>query len=377
MRHIFFRAIRNEAIVLFLVIILLPATALCSDATTPPPLSIYDVSVAKGIFNPSAGETISIKFSLSEAAKVSLRIFDFDNELIAVLSEDDLLGKGTHSVLWNGYGRDGKIVPDEAYFFTIEAAKGNDKAMYDPTSLSGGITHEIEQIKFLPEEQQLEYYLPAKGRVSIKAGIIEGPLLALPVDWEPRAKGLHRESWDGMDQDGLISVLKNPRYQIRASYFTLPDTTIITTGNKIISYLQDRQMRNAPKTKKNVLPTTRQKSILISPLYTAGILFTKSFPVEIAFPQARMDEFGIPVFKHSIPINVDLQEKLKAFLYPKQYEIYFFLDHEFLSEEPGIKFPYETGLDVRKYTPGIHVLSVNIVGPGGQMAIKSHKVILQ
>lgn len=377
MRHIFFRAIRNEAIVLFLVIILLPATALCPDAATLSPLSIYDVSVDKEIFNPSAGEPISIKFSLSEAAKVSLRIFDFDNELIAVLSEDDLLGKGTHSVLWNGYGRDGKIVPDEAYFFTIEAKQGNDKAMYDPTSLSGGITHEIEQIKFLPEEQQLEYFLPAKGRVSIKAGIIEGPLLAMPVDWEPRAKGLHMEHWDGMDQDRLVSVMKHPRYQIRASYFTLPDTTIITTGNKIISYLQDRQMRDAAKTEKKVLPTTRRKSILISPLYTAGMLFTKSFPVEIAFPQARLDESGIPVFKHSIPIKVDLDEKWRAILSLKQYEIYFFLDHEFLSEEPGIKLPYEMGLDVKKYASGIHVLSVNIVGPGGQIAIKSHKVIIQ
>lgn len=355
---------------------LFPMIAYSADSTQSSSLLLYDVCIDKDIFNPSVGENVNIRFGLQEKSKVSLKIFDFDQELITILCDDKLMEKGAHTFLWDGRDRRGKIVPDEAYFFIIETMQGADRAVYDPTTFSGGITHEIERINILPE-QQLEYFLLEKGRVSIKAGIVNGPLLAIPLDWEPRPKGFHKEHWDGMDQDKLISLLKHPRYQVRASYFTLPENSILTTGNRAITYIQYKQMQDTPKTKSSLQLSKPKKSILSSPLYSTGVLFTKAPPIEIIFPQDQLDKNGLTVFKQKIPIKVDFPEEWKSFLSSKQYEIYFFMDYQFLTEEPWIRFPYETVLEVEKHAPGVHVLSVNIISPGGQVGVKSKKVMLE
>ena len=136
-------------------------------------------------------------------------------------------------------------------------------------------------------------------------------------------------------------------------------------------------MQDASKTKSSLQLSKPKKSILSSPLYSTGVLFTKAPPIEISFLQNDLDKSEFPVFKHKIPIKVDFPEKWKSYFESKQYEIYFFIDHEFLTEEPSIRLPYETVIEVEKFNPGIHVLSVNIISPGGQIGIKSKKVILE
>jgi|LGVF01.1.fsa_nt_gb hypothetical protein len=356
--------------------ILFPHMLYSANPTSQAALSIKEVEIDRDAFKPSSGDKLGISFRLSDRAKVSLKIFDFDRDIVATLCEVQMLDKGNHTLLWNGLDQNGKIVPDEAYFFTIEAVQSSERAIYDSTVLSGGIMHEVERIKILPE-QQLEYFLPEKGRMHIRAGIVNGPLLAIPVDWEPRPKGLHRERWDGMDQDNLVSVLKHPRYQIRASYFTLPENTIMTVGNKTTSYVQYKLAQDIQKTGKPHLSSPRPKSILNSPLYSAGVLYTKAPPVEVSFPKAQLNEKGIPVVKGNIGVKVDFPEQYRPFLCSKQYEIYFFLDHQFLTEEPWIRLPYETVLDLGEYELGIHVITMNLISPKGQIAIKSKKVLLQ
>ena len=372
------KAKRTLTHLVLITIIIFPKMLYCADSGQDPSPLIYDVSIDKDTFNPSSVEKVGIHFKLSENAKVSLKIFDFDQGHVATLCDNSTMEKGTHILVWDGRDQSGKIVPDEAYYLTIEAVQGTNRVTYDPTNISGGITHEIEKIKILSEEKQLEYILPETGRVSIKAGIVNGPLLAVPVDWEPRNKGLHRERWDGMDADRVMSVLEHPQYQIRTSYVTLPELTIITTGNKEITYFQYKQMRDFTLAKERVpLLSMQSKSILISPRYIAGVTLSKAPPIALTFSEEQWNENGIPFFQGKIPIRVDLPEKWRAFLAQKQYEIYFFLDYQFLTEDPRIQLPYQTILDLRKYPPGIHLLSLNLIGPGGQISVKNVKINLQ
>jgi len=369
------RDIKRFMCLLFLITVLFNNTAHSSNPDSQSSLSIRDVSVSRDSFNPSSGEKVEIRFNLSEKARVTLKLYDFDGDMVASICEEKEMEKGAHLILWDGRDQSGGIVPDEAYFFTIEAKQGNDSAIYDPTAFSGGITHEIEMIKVSPEQNQIEYSLPEQGRVSIKAGIVNGPLLAIPVDWEPRTKGLHHEYWDGMDQNRLFSVLDNPRYQLRASYFTLPENTIITKGNKSITYSQYKLNQKVNEPKKTI--TIKRKSILSAPLYTSGVLFSRAPVIEVIFPDAQLTENRIPVFKGKMPLKIDLSEDSKPFLSHKQYEIYFFINHAFLTEDPQIKLPYETVLEVEGYTIGSYILSVNVIGPGGQVGIKNKKILLQ
>ncbi|MCX5885488.1 MAG: hypothetical protein NT096_06230 [Proteobacteria bacterium] len=356
--------------------VFLPPKLYSAEVGQEPSLAISEVSIDREIFNPSLGEKVGIHFRLSKKAKITLKLFDFDQGLIATIWDSNIMEKGEHVLPWDGRDQSGKIVPDEAYFFTIETVQGKERIGYNPTDLAGGINHEIEQIKVLPEQKQLEYFLPEKGRVCIKAGIVNGPLLAILVNWEPRDKGLHRESWDGMDEDKIISVLEHPQYRIRTSYFTLPENTIITTGNKNYTYLQYQQTRNVPISKTSI-PPKQKKSILTSPLYNADVPSIKAFPVEVTFPQAEYFEEAIPPFAKKIPIKVDVPAKWKILLAPKQYEIYLFLDYQFMTEDPSIQLPYQTVLNVEKYATGMHILTVNLINPVGQICVKNLKVQLR
>ena len=336
------------------------------------------LSIDKEVFNPSEGERLTMRFrlaSLTESAKVSIKIFDFDQRLISSLCEEKLMAAGDHTIVWNGRDRDGRVVPDEAYFCTLEARQGPHRVVYDPTAVSGGVSHEIERVNILAQTQQLEYTLPESGRVSIRAGIVDGPLLAVPVDWEPRVKGVHREHWDGMDQERLIPVLKHPRYQIRANYFTLPENTIITRGNKATDYYRYRQSFTTPGLKKPQA-SPGPGSILSSPLFSKPIIFSKAPAIEVTFPQSQVEN-GVPRLEKKFMVKTDFQEPWKAELRHLPYEIYFFLDGKYLIEIPVVKLPYEKLLEVGDQSPGFHVLTVNIKEIGGQIGIKSTKVKLQ
>lgn len=101
-------------------------------------LVISNVCIAKEIFNPAAGESISIAFHLSQPAAVTVRVLDFDWGIVGVLSQARQLSEGDHSFSWNGKDTGGVIVPDEAYTLEIEADSLGGKAVYAPYLESGG-----------------------------------------------------------------------------------------------------------------------------------------------------------------------------------------------------------------------------------------------
>ena len=341
------------------------------------PLQISEVSIDKEVFNPSAGEQVRIQFRLSQPGEVTLQLYDGNQDLIAVLANKEKRESGMHTLTWDGKDQGGRVVPDEAYFFTIDAMQGLHRAVYDPRSVSGGMLHEIERVMILADTQQLEYQLPETGRVSLRAGLVDGPVLAVPVDWEPRVKGLRREKWDGMDQEKLISVREHPRYQIRATYYTLPDNTIITSGNSKLSYLQYKQTQGASGAPKAQESPHASGSVLRSPLFSKKIIYAKAPPLEVTFPGAAMDEKHILQLPRNFSVRADFPDPWKGPLHPQLYEIYFFLDGKFLIEFPNIHLPYEANLNLKDNDPGVHVLTVNIIDIGGQVGIKSTQVRLQ
>ena len=346
---------------------------LCAQGP-PSPLEITQVSIDREIFHPTAGEQVKIRFHLSSPGQVSLQIIDADQDLVATPVQGVMMVAGDHTLPWDGKDQRGRLVPDEAYTFILDAAQGSHQAVYDPRTTSGGMLHEIERVKLLPASQQIEYQLPTTGRVSLRAGLVDGPLLAIPVDWEPRAKGLHREPWDGKDQEKLIEVMQRPNYQVRVTYYTLPENTIITRGNKSLPFLKYKQQSEAP------LPLTPQKSsavsgsVLRSPLFSKRLIFSKAPPLEISFPGATRNESHIVLLSSRFTVRAELPQRWQEALQSKLYEIYFFLNGKFLMEVPDIHLPYETAVNIKEYQPGLQVLTVNIIDMQGQVGIRSTQV---
>jgi hypothetical protein len=94
---------------------------------------------------------------------------------------------------------DGAMVPNEAYFFTLEAetADHSQQAVYDPITFSGGEPFESTQVKLDRKLGRIAYQLSQPSRVLIRIGMSGHALLKTLVDWEPRPAGELTEDWNG------------------------------------------------------------------------------------------------------------------------------------------------------------------------------------
>src|SRR4051794_8266362 len=83
-------------------------------------LSISAVSIGAESFNPSRGEKLILNYTLSRDATTAVKVFDADRQLVRALPAAPRKA-GKVSQTWDGKDLDGKVVPNEVYFFTIEA----------------------------------------------------------------------------------------------------------------------------------------------------------------------------------------------------------------------------------------------------------------
>jgi len=87
----------------------------------PPAREGFDLSCYPNPCNPSA----TIVFSLPDAGRAKLAVFDAQGRLVRTLIDGALAG-GSHSVVWNGTNESGGRVGSGVYFYRITANKRSD-----------------------------------------------------------------------------------------------------------------------------------------------------------------------------------------------------------------------------------------------------------
>jgi len=144
---------------------------------------IAAVAASKPTFNPSLGQSTTLSYELKQDAAVTVRVYDPDQDLVAVLAEKQPQQSGQVELAWDGRDETGKVVPNEAYFFTIMAATEDGLwEVYDPTVFSGGVEQDLTAASIDHDAGTILYRLPTMSRVRIRLGIGGGPLLSTLVD---------------------------------------------------------------------------------------------------------------------------------------------------------------------------------------------------
>ncbi|MBI4717898.1 MAG: hypothetical protein HY763_08860, partial [Planctomycetes bacterium] len=249
-----------------------PPAAPSAPAAEKPPalLKIAGVSRLQRSFNPTAGQTATLQFTLSRAAQVAITVYGPNRETVARLLEGKECAAGLNTVVWDGRDLDGAIVPDEAYTFDVRAVAGEDSDLWDPLLNSGGESVRVAELQTLDAER-LSYHLPVASRVLVRAAVVNGPLLRTIVNWEPRTAGLCVEQWDGKDADGLrrIADVENTRTAVAA--MALPDETIISTGNPAIDYAYYYLTRGASRPHQPPPVRVKKAGEVLSPHWTLPV----------------------------------------------------------------------------------------------------------
>ena len=324
-------------------------------------------------FNPQRGEELTIHYSLSRKSEVEVTVYDSDLAAIRTFNSKGLLEPGQHAFIWDGRDLDGKVVPDEAYFFVIKTKdEKGDAQIYDPTVFSGGEGHDITEAHIDPDTKTITYRLPVMGRVLIRLGVQDGPLLRTLVDWEPRVAGEITEYWNGKDQDNTIDLLNHPRFKMLITYFELPENSIITYGNRSINY---REYKKSLKSQRPVKERAVRADVQVSPHYQLPRTVDYSPMLTLNFSNVKaFDRKDIPVLQGKTLVKVEIDESDKSFFVNQQYEITLFLDSEFYVEQEIGYAPFNWVWDLSGVKEGEHVLTVNMSGFKDQIGLLSKKV---
>jgi hypothetical protein len=348
-----------------------PARAVASSQG----LSLSQVSVNTESFNPFRGQKSVLSYQLSRDAKITIKAFDPDRRLVRVLASAAPRKAGKHSETWDGRDLDGQIVPNEAYFFTIEAADSSGgKVVYDPMTFSGGEFADLTRGQMDRESGTLTYKLSQPSRVLLRAGLGTGLLLKTIVDWEPRSSGTITEYWNGKDDDGLFDVPTLKGTTMILTYMTLPENSVITIGNDKISYRAYSAATAGKRPLKEDRPMANARRI--SPHFLKNRVVDRTFRANLVFPD--LDKAGsaatVPSIKDSALFRISLPDQDKDVLAGQQFELMIFVDTVFLLEEERGYLPFTSPLEVKALPPGDHIVTVNIITFGDQIGVGSRKI---
>lgn len=342
------------------------------------PFKISNVSISRKSFNPAKGEAVTISCHISRPSKTLIQIFDPDMRLVRELFAEDSGNPGLCEVPWDGKDPDGNIVPDEAYFFTIEANdyKG-ELTHYDPITFSGGENFDCS-VEFDSSKQMITYELTQDSRILVRAGITHGPLLKTIVHWEPRLAGINEDSWNGKDASGVINVADQKRFTMMSDAVTLPENSILTIGNKEYTYFEYKHeissYRPIKEERPRIVADKTQPDLPFRGLVRQGDAPT----FYIKLPEnLQINEQGHPVVTGKLPIKIYLDEKIKKSATERRYEIICYVDFKFITEQEEGYSPSTWVWDTSNVPKGEHILTVNVATLTGQVASGSMKVMVQ
>lgn len=337
-------------------------------------LSIYGVSLSTISFNPSHGDKIECRYNLSRDARLTVKVYDADQQLVQTLTSDSQRKAGQNKETWDGRDMDGQVVPNEAYFFCVEAKDSADnQVVYDPVTFSGGESADLTQGQFSRDNGTLSYKLSQPSRVLMRAGIPGSALLKTVVDWKPRVAGEITEYWNGKDENNLIDVWNMQNYLLILTYMTLPETSVITVGNDKYDYRTYKAGLKTPR------PVKEERAMMnarkLSPHFLKSRVTDRAFKVRLTFPELdKAESNNIPDVKDKLLIRVEIPDEDKDVPLNQQYEIILFMDSVFYAEEERGHLPFNYPWELTNLPAGEHVLTVNVITYGDQIGIGSRKI---
>ncbi len=339
-------------------------------------LSLFSVALSAPSFNPSRGDKIECRYNLSRDARVTVKVFDADQQLVQTLVSDTQRKSGQNKEIWDGKDLEAMIVPNEAYFFNIEAEDSEDqRVVYDPIAFSGGESADLSHGQFDRDNGTLSYKLSQPSRVLLRAGIPGSALLKTIVDWKPRVAGEITEYWNGKDEDNLIDVWKMQNHLLILTYMTLPETTVITVGNEKYEYRAYKHNLKTPRPTKVERPMMNARKL--SPHFFKSRLTDRAFRVQLTFPELDKAESNeLPTAKDKLMVRADVPDEDRDVPLNQQYEVIIFVDSVFYAEEERGHLPFNYPLELKSLSPGEHVLTVNVITFEDQIGIGSRKIMV-
>jgi len=350
------------------------------SAHAPAASAIEKVAIAPEFFNPSLGQVAKIVYTTTDAGAVTLAILDRDGFPIRRLPPATV-EKGNQEVVWDGRDDDGTIVPDEAYTFRIALKTTAGVVTYDPGAGFHPLLEDPPGRAYSAINGVLSYRLTRTSRVHVQAGHavadpksggMAGPVLKTLVDRQPRIAGAVVEKWAGYDESGTIHVPTLKNFVISIFAASLPENSLITVGNKAISFAAYVQKRRPPAALK-----PRPGVPLAHRTHHADLNALEDRSPKLRLETgARRDSAGrVVVGTGELKIVVSIPPAEAHHFLSRKTRLDIFVDTERVVSIERPTNPSEVNLKLEALGPGVHVLAANWVSNSGPVAANAVRVV--
>lgn len=331
------------------------------------------IEVTPRQFNPSGNEQAQIQFRSERDGQATVRFYDRRAYQVREFAVEHIAANETVTVAWNGKDDQGQLVPNEAYFFTIEATdiQGN-RVEYDPTTNLKPRFAPMA-VNYDSDQQRLSFSVDQDSVLDVRSGVSDGgPLLAKLVEWQPFLRGDYSIPWDGWDKAHTVKAVSLPNHQLYSQIQPLPANSILTVGHPdgqddIYSLMQPQ---NSLKRKSATdFADQRYSQADASPYKHLSPVFDFDFNDVIA------TENDLPVLSGKGSITLRLKESVKQRVTETRYEILVFVDYKFVTEIEEGRSPAKLNIDMANLAAGEHTFTVNLVTLQGGLATLNKRFI--
>jgi len=349
----------------------------CVGLLASPLLALGQVSIVRlsaPELNTVSGATVTYTVRVTQRGALTLELLTGDGDLVRKLSKGDA-SAGEHEFVWDGKDEHGRPVPDEAYCARALLAMAGKAAIDDPCIRTGGEV--ITDIKpSLAPGGDIAYTLSHPGRVLIRVGVKNGAMLRSLAVWRPRPVGLNLHRWTGFDESGLVD-LRSERMALLVTAFRLPDFSVITTGQERLEYRAWRIAQGWPEK-----PDLAPADSVTHPLERNGQRIARQhymprykdreprITVRLSDSSGKALAVAAKV-PDNVRVAVDLDPQDRWLMQEQLYEVAFFVDGNFVSEEENGYVPIGWIWNTASLPLGRHLLTVNLTGFTGRVGTKT------
>lgn len=311
----------------------------------------------------------TVSLLLDRAAEVSVRLEDWDGDLILEKSQSFEAGRASLEI--DLTEAKGKLYDGPALFSVALLSKAGLRAHYSPGFASGLEYLSIEKREMDVEKGLISFVMPQLGMVRVR---LRGPnalLIRTVNEWTPMLGGAQQVVWDGNDQSGYPINRKTAKLHTDISAYTLPENAFIMAGIGAAKPARPLEAQYA----------WQRNPLLKKKYYHARIPREQSRDPKLRF------EFLGPDGTTRLQPPVKLAEKMKVRLdsvdaivarnaINEGFEICIFVDGVMIFEDEDGLFPFNFELDPKSLNPGEHMLSVLAITTCGHVGVASASFVV-
>lgn len=322
----------------------------------------------------AGGSKVTYTVRTSQPGKLTLELLTGDGDVVRRLSLPDVQ-PGDHDLIWDGRDERSQSVPDEAYCARAVLEAAGTQTVDDPCTRTGGEVVTGIQPSLAPNGD-IAYTLDHPARVLIRVGVKNGAMLRSLSVWRPRPAGRNLQRWNGFDDSGFVD-LRNDRLALLVTAFRLPEFTVLTTGQDGMEYRSWRTAQGWPEK-----PDAPSGDSIATPLERNGQRIARQHYMsrykdrEPRITVSLLDRAGKPLAEgvavpDDVRVSVDLHPEDRWLMQEQLYEVAFFVNGDFVSEEENGYVPIGWIWSTAALRPGRHLLTVNLTGFTGRVGTKT------